>query len=194
MGLSLSAVFGLISTIGVVYQIWDIRKRARTERLPTEYSAPRATGWSGSPQSPLPSVYPPVRLPSSPFEPPARQSRPEHSNVPPRVPAPKIVPAVGQIPDLANIAAHGQDAQGDATVATPAVIRRTRFLLVAVTVLMIPTVSFYLIGSVTAGNNPQDPFAGPAEWFATICVILSVGVPLAAIPTSLSMLIGRGHN
>lgn len=189
----LTAAFGLITTVGVFYQVRDIRNRPHAERQPSTVVPPEA---AESQPRPRPTPPPPstgggpiARQPPWPVEPPHWQPGSDRRppGTPSNVPQPEIAGSF-------QYGASGDTMAGKAQPVTPKTIRWVRVLILAITVLMIPNASFYVIGSITAGDQAQDPFAGLAEWLATICTILLIAVPLVATPTVLSIQIGRGRN
>lgn len=198
VSLWLTGVFGLVSTVGVTYQIIDIRQRARNLSAGST-NRPQATAHAPIAPSPVPRpvepsttatatgyvVYPPPQ-PSQPqpWLDPRSQPQPRY----PTEPAPRPAP-IPQQPAL-RVDLQGRSTQPDA----PAALQRARLLLVALSVLMVPVViamSYALSKTPPSGDSRSGTSLGFGA-YAIVYVILSI--PIVVLLAWLSHKIASGRN
>jgi hypothetical protein len=173
LSLALTGLFGLVSTVGVVYQVIDIRQRSRKHDNgragPVAVAPPNVVAPAGWQQ--------PAQPPKA--TPPAQYSGPVVAGPPPVVHHPPAVP-VGYGPPR-----------------TPSAVVGARVLLLVASVLTAIGVAFVLyVSQVEYGDTSTPSSSTDAAQYliAAIIVFLIFAVPLATAPTLLSILIGRGRN
>jgi hypothetical protein len=230
VSLALTGVFGLVSSVGVLYQVLDIRQRSRASNAeaapagaviqpvapfppaaPAGWPAPeppttRIAPYSGPPSPPVSPPYQPVP-PLPPYQPVPPPSHP--LGRPPAPPAPFPGPQPGpavQYPPLTSFTVPPQAAAPPYYVGPPPgrvfgqpriprAILRARLLLLVLSVFTALSVAlvFYASQVEIADPSAQDLPVVENVLFGTIAVLI-VATPLSLIPTTLSILIGRGQN
>ena len=196
ISLVLTALFGLVSSIGVAYQVIDMRRRPQQAGPPDQPTpapstpepplAPVSTGWQ-QPTFELPSLYTAARQRAA-----AAASQQSAAASPASTPLMRPSPAFSMAAPMT-----AQQISGPATIGTPRVVVLTRVLLLITSVLS--AVSVALLFYIVEVESDQSTTATAAEesvayWLGGLIVFLIIAIPLSTIPTVLSVFIGRGHN
>jgi hypothetical protein len=200
VSLALTGVFGVVSSLGVLYQIVDIRQRSRASTtagagpvsavaVPPVAAPPVAgpVGWpppepptthlapySGPPVSPTYPVYPqpPPGSFTVPAPPPSAYA--PSAYYPPPVP-PQPGPLYGPPP-------------------IPRSVLRARLLLLLVSVFTAASVALLIyVSQVEIADAPGSQTSLPMTVVAGAILILIVATPLSLIPMAMSLLIGRAR-
>ena len=187
VSLALTGVFGVVSSLGVLYQIIDIRQRSRASTagagavpvgpaVPPPVAGP--VGWP-PPEPPTTHLAPYSGPPVSPtypaYPPPGSYTVPVPTPYYPAPTAPPPGPWFGPPP-------------------IPRSVLRARLLLLLLSVFTAASVALLVyVSQVEIADAPGSESSLPMTVLAGAILILIVATPLSLIPMAMSLLIGRGR-
>jgi hypothetical protein len=224
VSLALTGVFGVVSSLGVLYQIVDIRQRSKASTAdaaaaPGMWTPPSGGPVSGSPVGMPPVAVPPVALPPvalppvppaspvgwHPTEPPTTRIAPYPSPpVPPPYPLhpasgapsyPQPAPPPGSYTVPAQPPYYPPPARLYGPPPIPRSVVRARICLLVLSLLAAVTVALVIyVSQVEVASEPGSETSYPMTVVAAAVLILIVATPLSLVPMVMSLLIGRGQN
>jgi hypothetical protein len=201
ISLTLTAIFGAVSSVGVVYQVIEIRQRSRR-------SSPAMGQNVVAPAVPTPAVgRMDTPLWTPPIEPRQAYVRPEDATVRLGVPPPGPAPAVYPVAQPYPAPPAWQPPPMPTPVAPPAypyhviatgppiaprAVSRVRVLFLVLTVLLVPGV---ILMSYAISVDPSPSTTGTRYSFVEYTIsYLVLSIPLEVLLVVLSRLVGRGRN